>query len=98
MTCIDVFAKICVGSKNKFFLGRWGKFTPKSITYIGDTIMKQRKQRKRGWNAYARMFVARANEQQLHRKEWSSMVDVLERQLAESNKEKRITTKTVTHN
>ena len=60
--------------------------------------MKKRKQRNSEWNAYARMFVARTNEQQLHRKEWSNMVDVLEQQLAESNKEKRIITKTLTHN
>ena len=59
--------------------------------------MKKRKQRNNGWNAYARMFVTRTNEQQLHHKEWRNMVDVLEQQLAESNKQKRIDTKTLTH-
>ena len=72
-------------------MGGWGKFTPKSRTYvIGDTVMKRSKWKQRG-NEYARKWA-------MNYKERRRLADVLELQLAESNKEKRITTKTVTHN
>ena len=56
----------------------------------GDTVMKRSKWKQRG-NEYARKWA-------MNYKERRRLADVLELQLAESNKEKRITTKTVTHN
>ncbi len=52
--------------------------------------MKRSKWKQRG-NEYARKWA-------MNYKERRRLADVLELQLAESNKEKRITTKTVTHN